>query len=154
MIENPVITQSIVQFAASVHLTVPRDAIRTVMEPGLAEVRAALGAQGLTPAGPWFTHHLRLDPKVFDFEICVPTARPIPAAGRVQPSRLPATRVARTVFHGNYEGLPGAWAEFEAWIAAREHKTAPDLWEVYMVGPESSSDPDDWRTELNRPLRD
>lgn len=53
-----------------------------------------------------------------------------------------------------YEGLPGAWAEFEAWIAASGHKTASDLWEVHTVGPESSSNPDDWRTELNRPLRD
>ena len=28
----------------------------------------------------------------------------------------------------------------------------PDLWECYTVGPESSPDSADWRTELNRPL--
>lgn len=152
MIETPKITESTVQVAAVLHVTVPREAIRSVMGPGLAEVQAAVAAQGLTSTGPWFTHHLRMDPKVFDFEICVPVAQPITPVGRVQPGRLPATRVARTVFHGNYEGLPAAWGEFEAWIAANGHTSAPGLWEIYTVGPESSGNPDDWRTELNRPL--
>jgi effector-binding domain-containing protein len=120
--------------------------------PGLAEVKAAVAAQGLTSTGPWFTHHFRMDPKVFDFEICVPIRQPIAPAGRVQPGRLPAMRVARTVFRGDYERLPAAWGEFEAWIAANGHTSAPDLWEIYTVGPESSPNPDDWRTELNRPL--
>jgi hypothetical protein len=30
---------------------------------------AAVAAQGIAPAGPWFTHHLRMDPATFDFEI-------------------------------------------------------------------------------------
>ena len=28
----------------------------------------------------------------------------------------------------------------------------PDLWERYLVGPETSLDPAHWRTELNEPL--
>ena len=152
MITPPSITQSTVHLAAVLHLTVPREEIRTVMGPGLAEVHAAVTAQGLAPTGPWFTHHLRMDPEVFDFEICVPVARSIAPAGRVRAAQLPARRVARTVFHGNYEGLAVAWGEFDAWIVANGHTPAPDLWEVYSVGPESSRNPDDWRTELNRPL--
>jgi effector-binding domain-containing protein len=61
--------------------------------------------------------------------------------------------VARTVYHGDYEGLHGAWGEFEAWIAESGHTSAADLWERYVVGPESSPDPANWRTELNRPLK-
>jgi effector-binding domain-containing protein len=60
--------------------------------------------------------------------------------------------VARTVYHGDYEGLPVAWAEFKEWIEANGHSCAVDLWERYLVGPESSDNPADWRTELNRPL--
>jgi hypothetical protein len=30
---------------------------------------------------------------------------------------------------------------------------AEDIWETYLVGPDSSSHPEDWRTELVRPLR-
>jgi effector-binding domain-containing protein len=58
----------------------------------------------------------------------------------------------RTVYHGGYEGLPSAWAEFDAWIASEGLAIGPDLWEVYVTGPESGPDPAIWRTELNRPL--
>jgi effector-binding domain-containing protein len=113
---------------------------------------AAVAAQGIAPVGPWFTHHLRMDPDTFDFEIGVPVATPVAAAGRVKPGRLPAATVARTVYRGRYEGLPAAWGEFMAWVAAQGHTPAADLWEIYVAGPESSPDPADWRTELNRPI--
>ena len=32
------------------------------------------------------------------------------------------------------------------------HEAAKELWECYLEGPESGSDPAGWRTELNRPL--
>ena len=95
-----------------------------------------------------------MDPNIFDFEIGVPVTAPVAAAGRVKAGELPATRVARTVYRGPYEGLGAAWGEFDAWIAAEGYKTAPDLWECYVAGPESSPDPGSWRTELNRPLAD
>ena len=68
------------------------------------------------------------------------------------PGVLPAARVARTVHHGGYEGLPSAWGEFSAWVTAEGLTPRQDLWECYVNGPESSADPADWRTELNRPL--
>ena len=61
-------------------------------------------------------------------------------------------RVARTVFHGPYEHLGEAWGEFMSWINANGHQPAEDLWECYLVGPESGLDSSQWRTELNRPL--
>ena len=154
MIEQPVVTRSVEQLAACLHVTVPREEIRTVMGPGLKEVHAALAALGVKPAGPWFTRHFRMDPKVFDFQICVPTAEPIAKAGRVEATRLPAARVARTIFRGNYQGLPEAWREFDSWISAAGYKAEDDLWEIYAVGPESGAKPEDWRTELYRPLAD
>lgn len=153
MLETPRITQTTDQLTALIHLlTVPREEMRNVMGPGIAEVRAALASQGVTATGPWFTHHLKMDPGVFDFEICVPVATPVAASGRVEPGRLPAGRVVRTVYVGAYEGLPDAWGELMAWIAANGHTTRPDLWECYAVGPETTPDPASWRTELNRPL--
>ena len=122
------------------------------MGPGLGELMAAVGAQGIGPAGPWFTHHLRMDPQVFDFEICVPVTAPASAAGRVVPGRTSAAKAARTVYHGPYEGLAGAWGEFKKWIVANGHAQGPDLYECYVVGPEWSSNPVDWRTELTQPL--
>ena len=52
----------------------------------------------------------------------------------------------------SYEGLGGAWNEFISWIEVNGHKTASDLYECYVVGPESSLDSANWRTELCRPV--
>jgi effector-binding domain-containing protein len=153
MLEKPQIAKTDAQPTAVIRLTIPRSEIQHVMGPGIGEVMATLAEQGVTPAGPWFTHHLRMDPAIFDFEICVPVAVQVAGAGRVSPSELPAATVVRTTYCGPYEGLPAAWAEFDAWIAAEGLTTGPDLWERYVAGPESSPDPSQWRTELNRPLR-
>ncbi len=152
MIDPPQITRTAAQSTAVIHLTIPRREIQTVMGPAYGELMAAVAAQGIAPAGPWFSHHLRMVPDIFDFEVGVPVKSPISAAGRVTPGRLPAVKVARTVYHGGYEGLGTAWGEFEAWIAAAGHTAAPELWECYVKGPESGPDPAGWRTELNRPL--
>ena len=152
MLETPRIAQTAEQPAAVLHLTIPRAEIRKVMGPGYGEVMAAVSAQGLAPAGPWFTHHLRMDPATFDFEIGVPVPRSIAPSGRVKAGHLPAATVAQTVYHGPYEGLANAWAEFDAWIRAAGHEPGPDFWERYVSGPESSADPETFRTELTRPL--
>lgn len=152
MIDTPNITQSAAQPAATIRFTLPRSEIRHVMGPGMAELKAAIAAQGIAATGPMFSHHFRMDPDTFDFEIGVPVAKPVSPAGRVQPGELPGTTVARTIYRGPYEGLGTGWGEFQAWLAASGHKTAPDLWECYVTGPESNPDPATWQTELNRPL--
>lgn len=152
MLDTPTIAETAVQLTAIIPLTILRAEIRAVMGPGIGELMAAVAAQGLKPTGPWFTHHLRMDPDVFDFQIGVPVSAPVAAVGRMRPSQLPATKVARAVYQGPYEGLGDAWGAFEAWIAKTGLKAAPNLWECYVAGPESGSDPKAWRTELNRPL--
>jgi effector-binding domain-containing protein len=152
MIETPRVLTVAAQPAAVLRLTVPWDEIAVVMGPGLEQVRAAVAAQGMTPTGPWFAHHLRMDPTTFDFEIGVPVETPIRPVGDVLPGELPAATVARTVYQGPFEGLASAWKEFDAWMSSEGHTPAPDLWEVYLAGPDVDPDPGSWRTELNRPL--
>ncbi len=154
MLDTPQITQTTEQRTAVIHLTVPREEIQNVMGPGISEVMTVIAAQGIAPTGPWFTHHLRMDPAIFDFEVGVPVDAPVAPVGRVKPGQLPAARVARTVYHGPYEGLGAAWGEFEAWITTHGHTMASDLWEVYLTDPASNPDPSTWRTEFNRPLTD
>ncbi len=152
MIEAPRLAESPAQRMAYIPVTIPREKIQDVMGPGIQEVMSALAAQGIAPAGPWFTHHLRLDDDVFDFEICVPVSTAVTPTGRVCDGELAAASVVQTVFHGDYEELGDAWGEFLEWIEANGHECRADFWERYVVGPETSEDPADWRTELNRPL--
>ncbi len=154
MIDTPDLRSTHEQRTAVIRITVPRSEIQTAMGPGYQELMDTLKAQGIQPAGPWFTHHLRMDPGVFDFELSVPVDVVVRPVGRVQPGSLPASRVAHTVYHGPYEGLGEAWGAFEAWIAAQNLKPADDLWEVYSAGPETGPDPATWRTDLFHPLAD
>ncbi len=154
MIATPYITQTSQQHTATLHLTVPREYIGRSMGAGVQQVLSVLTAQNISPSGPWFTHHHRRPTDTFDFEICFPVAQPIEPSGQVLPSIWPAMTVARTVFQGDYAGLPEAWGQFQAWLDTKAHNTASDLWEVYLVNPNSNPNPAEWRTELNRQIID
>jgi effector-binding domain-containing protein len=152
MIDEPKIVQTQSVRMAAIHITVPREKIREAMGPGYQELMETLKAQGVEPSGPWFTHHFKMEPDVFAFEIAVPVAAEFKTAGRVKPGELRSMRVAKTVYHGSYEGLPDGWMEFEAWITKNGHKIGLDLVEVYRVGPEAGNDSSKWQTELSRQL--
>ncbi|MBL8796456.1 MAG: GyrI-like domain-containing protein [Planctomycetia bacterium] len=152
MIDAPHLTDTVAQQTAVIRLTIPRSEIQQVMGPAIGEVMSTLAAQGVAPAGPVFSHHFRMSPDIFDFEVGVPVRQAVTPVGRVSASQLPAARVARTVYHGPYEGLGAAWGQFGDWLAANGHQPTANLWECYVFGPESSPDPAAWRTELNRPL--
>jgi effector-binding domain-containing protein len=152
MNDTPTIVKTAAQRAAIVHLTIPKAAIQKEMGPGIAEVRAALAAQNIEATGPWFTRHYKMDPEVWDFDIGVPVVKPVAPTGRVKDGELPAATVARTIYHGGYEGLAGAWPKLDAWIAEQGRTAAAWLWETYLVDPSASPDPAAWQTELSRPL--
>ncbi len=152
MLDNPQLVESPAQQTAIIRLTIPREEIRNVMGPGIAELMSTVAAQGIGPAGPWFSHHLRMDPAIFDFEIGVPVTAPVKPAGRVIVGTLPAATVARTIYRGPYEGLGDAWGEFRAWVKDHGHEPAANLWECYVSGPESGPDAANYRTEFNCPL--
>lgn len=152
MSDTPEIVQTTDQLVATLRLTVPREDIRNVMEPGIAEVMAVVTEQGVGPAGKWLTHHLRRVPDLFDFEIAVPVLAPVQPTGRVKPGVLPASRAARVTHAGGYEGLGGSWHQLMAWIEGQGFTAGKDFWEVYRVGPDASDDPDQWRTDLYTPL--
>ena len=153
MIDPPVILQTASQQHAFIPVVVSRADIVKVMDPGIREIVAALKAQGIPPTGPWYSHHRRIDPATFDFEICFPVASALTPVGRVQMGELPAGTVARTVYRGPYEGLGSAWGELKSWVKNNGHAASGDLWERYHSGPESNPDPASFCTELNQPLK-
>lgn len=152
MLEAPRIVATEAQATAAIHLVIPRAEMQKVFGPGIGELMAAIAAQGLAVTGPVISRHLRNPTDTFDFEICVPVSSAVTPVGRVQPGRLPATTVARTVYRGPYEGLGAAWGEFTRWIKEQGYTEGAELWECYVEGPHSSPDPSTWRTEFNRPV--
>ena len=138
MIDTPHITQTTAQLTASIHLTIPRSEIRLVMGPALSELMAAVKAQGVRPGGPWFSHHLKMDPEYFDFEVSVPVCAPVAAMGRVVGGEMPAVKVARVIYKGR-----------ELSASVRSRRT--ERWLISAVGRETSECP--WR-HCDRPWLD
>jgi effector-binding domain-containing protein len=153
MLTTPHIVKTDAQLAAVIPFAIPRSEIRMVMAPGIAELLETLAHQGAQPAGPLFAHHFRLDPEFFDFELGFPVKMPVTPEGRVRPGQLPAATVARAIYQGPYEGLPAAWAALKAWIVTEKLEPGADLWESYLTAPDVATDPADYRTELNWPLK-
>jgi effector-binding domain-containing protein len=152
VIDTPRISQMPDQLTAVIRMTGKQSEMQNETGNGYKELMAVLSATGIRPVGPWFTHHLRMDGEIYDYEVGVPVSSPVPPVGRVRTGRWPASTVARLVLTGSYEWLFGAWATLDDWIASQGHTPAADRWECYVRGPESSPDPSGWRTELNRPL--
>lgn len=154
MLETPEVRDLPRRLCAYIPVRVPREEIQAVMGPGIQELVGELRAQGVATAGPWFTHHPRLDPAYFDLEISVPVASPVRPNGRVLMGEWPAMRAAVAVYPGAYEGLGAAWGELKAWMAGQAVTPGPGgLWECYLVGPESGPDASAWRTQLVQPVR-
>ena len=152
MIETPQIVQTETLTMAKLYAKVPTSQIQSEMGKLVQEVIAEVQKQGIAITGPWFTHHFRRPDEFFDFEVCMPIGTPIQAAGRVAPGEWPAMKVVRTIYRGDYSGLPAAWGEFMEWTDAEALKLSPEIWERYLVNPSTESDPTKWTTEMNRPL--
>ena len=146
VVDSPVLPAAVIRF------TIPQLELPGVMGPAIEELMAVIGTQGISPAGPLFNHYLSMDGGVFDFEVGVPVSSPVAPAGRVAPGRLPAAKVMRTTYHGNYTGLHLAWREFGDLGRAQGYLPAGGIWESYVYGPEANPDPSTWRTELNQPV--
>ncbi|HEY8160634.1 MAG TPA: GyrI-like domain-containing protein [Methylobacter sp.] len=141
MIDTPQLIQTEEQLTAVIHLIVPRAEISHVMEPAIAEIMSTIAAQGTTITGPCFSYHKKRPTDIFDFEVGFPVSQPITAVGRVRMSKLPAVKVVRTIYQGDYEGLGAAWGELCKWIEAEGLNVQESLWECYLTDPESNPDP-------------
>src|SRR5690606_22822209 len=100
MIDSLRITHLEAATTAVIRLRIPRAQMPQVFGPANEEIFSTLGAQGITPTGPVFAHHFRMEPGIFDFEVGVPVSKPVAAAGRVEPGQRPQVRVAQTVYQG------------------------------------------------------
>ena len=157
MIESPDIVEFQGQSAAVIHLNFPREDIRTEMQPAINEVLGVLTEQGMSPIGPLFAHHLTQSNETFDFEVGFPVSQPFSEVGRVQNSRLPSGTMAHICHRGPYEDLFSTWREFDEWFNSNEAlqlnlRKGETLFEIYTLGPETTANVDEWRTDLYQTL--
>lgn len=154
--------------AVVVHVTIPRDAIQTEMKPAghPGNLSRFLAEQQVKPI--WVRSLLitclTQSSETFDFEVGFPVTETssslsIIETGRVKNSSLPSGTMAYTCHVGPYEELHAAWTEFEKWFNNSDNtelknlQKGETLFEIYRIGPETTSDASQWRTELYQTLK-
>ncbi len=140
---------------------VSQDDVAPLFDAAFGAMFPALAAVGQSPAGAPFALYPRFneDWTRFDIEIGVPLHSPLAetvaapmADGRnldIEPSELPAGKVASKLHQGGYDDLGAAWKQFTDELVAAGHTLAMPCWEVYLTEPTPDSDPADMRTGLN-----
>jgi effector-binding domain-containing protein len=154
MIDTPQIVTTEPLHFAKIYARIPTSSIQREMGKLLGELSQSIQAQNIKVTGSWFTHHLHAPAEFFDFDVCMPVASAVKPSGRVEPGVWPAMKIVRTVYHGGYEGLPSAWGEFKSWIHTNHLSIAEDIWERYLINPNTESDAARWQTELIRQITD
>jgi hypothetical protein len=141
MIDTPAITTTADQPTAVIRLTIPRSDIQKEMGPAHQELFSTLAAQGIAPTGPWFSHHFRMDPATFDFEVGVPVSAPVKPTGRV--AGLATAGSARRAHHisRRLRGARRGVGRVRSWIKDAGLQPAPSCGRSTPAGPESGSDP-------------
>ena len=110
------------------------------------------GSHGVIVTGHPFVIYHAFGPDAIDAEVCVPVAGPAPEAGRITARTLPAATVVRTLHVGPYDELGQAYAALEAWAGDHGFAAAGPHRERYLNGPDATSSPADYRTEIDMPV--
>ncbi|MBI3229006.1 MAG: hypothetical protein HYZ45_02105 [Burkholderiales bacterium] len=71
LITPPSVLQSEEIQCAAIAMVVPRSEIAQVMGPALTEIFTAIGRQGKTVTGAWFTHHRCRPQENFEMEVYI-----------------------------------------------------------------------------------
>ncbi|MBU4194236.1 MAG: MerR family transcriptional regulator [Actinobacteria bacterium] len=115
---------------------------------------AYLGKTGESPAGPPFGlyHDGEYKEEDADVEACVSTAKLLPGEGDVKGYELSGAKVASTLHMGPFEQIGDTYRELMLWISEQGYRPSKPCREIYLVGPEQSDDPADYRTEVQCPI--
>ncbi|HRK04740.1 MAG TPA: GyrI-like domain-containing protein [Chlorobiota bacterium] len=133
---------------ATIHLTIPLTEMHVHMDAAIQEILQVVMGQNAQVLGPLMAYHHRMPTDSFDFEIGFPIGAPITEQGRVKNSIVPASKAMTASLTGPYEQLPDAWRQFMARVDDSGHSKRGTFCETYSRGPESTTYPEEFRTDL------
>ena len=91
--------------------------------------------------------------------VLVPVAQPIPefpgdvGPGRIESLVLPAGRFAVAVHAGGYEDIDRSYGRLGSHVAEHDDPLPEPIRENYLVGPDRTPQPHDYRTEIWWPIQ-
>lgn len=135
-----------------VHDTVPMTALTDFFGKAYTMVDAELSQHGMKPTGPALAFYHGMPTDTIDIIAGFPIAEPITTTNGTIVKTLPGGPAITTIHTGTYDTLEQTYAELMKWLEEQELKTSDDMWEEYLVGPESELDATKWQTRIVFPL--
>lgn len=116
---------------------------------------ACLGQQNIAPVGPpmaiYFDEEYK--EKDVDVEAAIPVLRGAgQSSGRVTFKQLPAAAVASVIRRGPYDDFTPAYQALMQWIQDNGYHISGPNREIYLQGPDASTNPEDYVTEIQFPV--
>ncbi|HET8988820.1 MAG TPA: GyrI-like domain-containing protein [Humibacillus sp.] len=134
------------QHTAVVHEQVPMAELKDFFARAYEAAMHVIRTQRTVPVGPPFGAYHGPPGETVDIEAGFPVATPIEDAEGVVASTLPGGPAVEAVHVGPYETMVGTYGEVEAWMADRDLRPGPVMWESYLTDPADEPDPATWRT--------
>lgn len=144
------------QSIAGIRSIVPNPQLESFFDQACREIRAYLSQIGVAaiadPMSLWHSSPGEI-PDGFEIETCIPIERPVPAQGRIQPGELPAGTLASTIHEGPYDTMSAAFDAVWVWTQEHGYELAGPPRDVVLVGPDTTDNPTEYRTEIVYPIR-
>ncbi len=139
---------------AAVAETVGRADLGAWFAGAVAEVLATLATQHVEPAGPGgsVVSDAFFADESGEITVFVPTSVAVEPAGRVVHLRLPPVELAVIEHAGPHDGIDRTYGALAAHVAERALSVDSAIRERYLVGPDDTDDPSQWRTEIGWPI--
>jgi len=139
----------------SIRAVVPTPELIQFFDAACQEMQAYLAQLGMSQVGPpmslWHSAPGQI-PNSSDLETCLPIPHLIPASGRMSSRELPAGLEVFTVHAGAYDDMVQAFDALWHWVQAEGYEMAGPPRDVVLVGPNETSDPAAYRTEIVYPI--
>jgi DNA-binding transcriptional MerR regulator len=140
--------------AAGIGAVVDRADVLAWLQGALGELRAAVRAQGLHPAGPSggvFASELFQQDRG-QATVFVPVLGPVRPIGRVTSVVVPAAELAIICHHGSLADADLSYAKLGSYATTREISIDGPLREYFLRGAGDTPDEAEWRTEIGWPI--
>jgi len=136
-----------------VHDVIPMDHMTEYFDRAFATAAAELSRQGAYPAGPPVAlYHGAPTENAADVTAGFPVAQPVRPTDTAVVETLPGGPAIEAIHTGPYDTLSETYAELTAWLTGEHLNAADQMWEEYVVGPDTEPDPAKWQTRIVFPL--
>lgn len=126
------------------------------MHATLAKVAASVDPIDAAQGAPFALYYNEpFKPEDIDVEMGLPVAPDarVAEAKGVHRRELPGGPVAYTLHVGRYGSIGAAYDALHTWIEEHGHERVGPPREIYLVGPGEGVKPDEYRTEIEVPIR-